>query len=64
MVRKPNYDFEKRRKELDRKAKKEEKRADRQQRREEQHAEDTPTEPAAEPGESGSAATPSARTRL
>jgi hypothetical protein len=34
MVRKPNYDFDKRRKEQDRKAKKDAKRADRQQRRE------------------------------
>ena len=59
MARKPNYDFEKRRKELDRKAKKEEKRAERQQRREEQGAaEDRPADPAAEGGESGPAATP------
>ena len=33
MARKPNYDQEKRRKELDRKAKKDAKRAERQQRR-------------------------------
>ena len=58
MARKPNYDFEKRRKELDRKAKKEEKRAERQQRREEQGAEDRPAEPAAEGCESGPATTP------
>jgi len=36
MARKPNYDQEKRRKELDRKARKDAKRADRQQRREQQ----------------------------
>lgn len=35
MARKPNYDFEKRRKELDRKAKKDAKAAERQQRRDE-----------------------------
>lgn len=40
MVRKPNYDFDKRRKELDRKAKKEAKRSDRQQRRDERQADD------------------------
>ena len=34
MARKPNYDQEKRRKEMDRKAKKDAKRAERQQRRE------------------------------
>ena len=33
MAKKPNYDFEKRRKELDRKKKKEDKRAERLQRR-------------------------------
>ena len=36
MARKPNYDQEKRRKELDRKARKDAKRADRQQRRDQQ----------------------------
>lgn len=36
MVRKPNYDQEKRRKEQDRKAKKDAKRAEREQRRSEQ----------------------------
>ena len=35
MARKPNYDFEKRRKEQERKAKQDAKRADRQQRRDE-----------------------------
>lgn len=45
MVRKPNYDFDKRRKEQDRKAKKDAKRADRQQRRDQGLAEDTPAEP-------------------
>ena len=36
MARKPNYDFEKRRKEQERKAKQDAKRADRQARRDEQ----------------------------
>ena len=40
MARKPNYGFDKRRKELDRKARKDAKRADRQQRREERSAPD------------------------
>ena len=40
MARKPNYDFDKRRKEQDRKAKKDAKRADRQQRRDERQADD------------------------
>ena len=54
MARKPNYDQEKRRKELDRKARKDAKRADRQQRREQQ-GEDAPAgddaiqEPSTEP---------------
>ena len=43
MARKPNYDFEKRRKELDRKAKKDAKRADRQQRRDERRPDDSIT---------------------
>lgn len=44
MARKPNYDFEKRRKELDRKAKKDAKREERLQRRsEEPQAPDTPS---------------------
>lgn len=38
MARKPNYDFEKRKKEQDRKAKKDAKRADRQQRRDDARA--------------------------
>ena len=38
MARKPNYDYEKRRKEQDRKARKDAKRADRQQRRDESQA--------------------------
>jgi hypothetical protein len=48
MVRKPNYDFDKRRKEQDRKAKKDAKRADRQQRRDERQSEDAPA-PASPP---------------
>ena len=40
MARKPNYGFEKRRKEQDRKAKKDAKRADRQQRRDDRRAEE------------------------
>jgi len=42
MPRKPNYDFEKRRKELDRKALKDAKRAERQQRRDERRDEQAP----------------------
>lgn len=55
MARKPNYDFEKRRKEQDRKARKDAKRADRQQRREERQAEDaeTTSPPAADEGQPG-----------
>jgi hypothetical protein len=49
MARKPNYDFEKRRKEQERKARKEAKRADRRQRRDDlRTAEDVPAEPAPE----------------
>jgi hypothetical protein len=40
MARKPNYGFEKRKKELDRKAKKDAKREDRRRRREEGQPED------------------------
>ncbi|MEO8337786.1 MAG: hypothetical protein ABI664_22610 [bacterium] len=50
MAKKPNYDFEKRRKELDRKKKKEDKRAERLQRRQDGVAED-PENPDAEPAE-------------
>jgi hypothetical protein len=42
MPRKPNYDFDRRRKEQERKTKKENKRAERQQRRDERRVEDTP----------------------
>ena len=45
MARKPNYDFDKRRKEQDRKARTDAKRADRQQRRQEREAEDAATPP-------------------
>jgi len=51
MVRKPNYDFDKRRKEQDRKAKKDAKRADRQQRRDERQSEDAPAPASPQPGE-------------
>jgi hypothetical protein len=49
MARKPNYGFEKRKKELDRKAKKDAKREDRRRRREEGQPEevDVPGSPAA-----------------
>lgn len=50
MVRKPNYDQEKRRKEQDRKARKEAKRAEREQRRSEQPDD-------AQPASEGDAAT-------
>ena len=42
MARKPNYDFEKRRKEQERKAKKDAKRAERLERRDEASSEDAP----------------------
>lgn len=48
MARKPNYDYEKRKKELDRKAKKEAKREDRLQRQRDR-ASVEPAEPAAAP---------------
>ena len=51
MAKKPNYGFEKRKKEMDRKAKKDAKREDRR-RREEAKSEDAGTAPA--PEESGS----------
>jgi hypothetical protein len=47
MARKPNYDQEKRRKEMDRKARKDAKRAERQQRRD-QPGEESPPEGATE----------------
>jgi len=40
--RKPNYDFDRRRKEQERKTKKDNKRAERQQRRDERRVEDVP----------------------
>jgi hypothetical protein len=46
MARKPNYDFEKRRKEQDRMARTDAKRADRQQRRLERQAEEEAPAPA------------------
>jgi hypothetical protein len=53
LPRKPNYDFEKRRKELDRKAKKDAKREDRRRRRDEEAAKDVDgTPPAADEGDS------------
>jgi hypothetical protein len=60
MARKPNYDFEKRRKEQDRQARKDAKRADRQQRRDDRRAEDAPTPPASPPDAGQSGAIPSA----
>ena len=49
MVRKPNYDQEKRRKEQDRKARKDAKRSERQQRRDEQASDaEAPATPAGE----------------
>jgi hypothetical protein len=53
MARKPNYDFEKRKKEMDRKAKKDAKREDRLQRQRDENAEQPQaptTEDAGEPG--------------
>ncbi|MDQ3996993.1 MAG: hypothetical protein M3303_08230 [Gemmatimonadota bacterium] len=54
MARKPNYSFEKRKKELDRKAKKDAKREDRRRRRDEGQPEDVDVSggPTA-PGEAG-----------
>ena len=57
MARKPNYDFEKRRKEQDRKAKKDAKRADRQARRDERSP-DGDAAGAAPPGDEGQSITP------
>jgi len=45
MARQPNYDHEKRRKEMERKARKEAKRLDREQRRNDQKAEDVSAPP-------------------
>jgi hypothetical protein len=59
MARKPNYDFDKRRKEQDRKAKKDAKRADRQQRRDERQAEDASAPEPLPPGEEQSDIGPS-----
>ena len=58
MARKPNYGFEKRKKEQDRKAKKEAKRADKQQRRDEARAEGAAAapHPTDGPGQPGPAA--------
>jgi hypothetical protein len=54
LARKPNYSFEKRKKELDRKARKDAKREDRRRRREEERRDDVslPRSPA-ESGEHG-----------
>ena len=49
MARKPNYDFEKRRKEQDKKARKDIKRAERQQRRDERRGENAPVPPESVP---------------
>lgn len=56
MARKPNYDFEKRRKEQDRKAKKDAKRADRQARRDERSPDADAAEAA--PPDEGQSVTP------
>lgn len=55
MARKPNYDFEKRRKEQDRKTKKDAKRAERQQRRDDRRGEEgsAPPESASDAGQPG-----------
>ena len=57
MARKPNYDFEKRRKEQDRKAKKDAKRADRQARRDAGQPDIEPGD-AAPPVDEGQSVTP------
>jgi hypothetical protein len=56
MARKPNYDFEKRRKEQDRKAKKDAKRADRQARRDDRQPDGT--DASAPPGDEAQSVTP------
>jgi hypothetical protein len=60
LARKPNYGFEKRKKELDRKAKKDAKREDRRRRREEALSEDVgvprPPDDSAEGSDSGTPA--------
>lgn len=60
MARRPNYDFEKRRKEQDRLARTDAKRADRQQRRDERQAEEAPTPAGPAPGEEQSGIVPPA----
>jgi len=60
MARKPNYDFEKRRKEQDRKARTDAKRADRQQRRADREAEAEPTPAPPPPDEEQSGSVPPA----
>lgn len=61
MARKPNYGFEKRRKEQDRKARTDAKRADRQQRRHERQPEETPTPAPPAPDEERSGIVPPRR---
>jgi hypothetical protein len=53
MPRKPNYNFEKRQKELDRQARKNAKLAEREQRRERASSEDAPADEAGELPETG-----------
>jgi hypothetical protein len=60
MARKPNYDFEKRRKEQDRMARTDAKRADRQKRRDERQAEEAPTPASPAPDEEQSGIVPPA----
>ena len=59
MVRKPNYDHDKRRKEQDRKARKDAKRAERQQRRDERQSDDAQSPEPSTPGEDQTIAPPS-----
>jgi len=60
MARRPNYDFEKRRKEQDRLARTDAKRAERQQRRDERQAEEAPTPAGPAPDEEQSGIEPPA----
>jgi hypothetical protein len=60
MARRPNYDFEKRRKEQDRLARTDAKRADRQQRRDERQAQEPPTPARPAPDEEQSSVVPPA----
>jgi hypothetical protein len=58
LARKPNYGFEKRKKEMDRKAKKDAKREDRQRRREEARQDDVAVPAPTDDGAAGNSSAP------